>query len=221
MSAKPLIKFEKVKVSLGKKRDFVIKDINFEIFEGRSLVIFGPNGSGKSTILKLIAGLKNNDSGNILHHCSPQEIGYIPQHMGLLPMLSVRKNILLGALNRVSFFKALFGFSAVEMDDADKIMRELGLYGKAGRKVSTLSGGERRRVAIARALMQRPKLLLADEILSNLDFKNARKITEMLKDLKNKYGLTLVIVEHDMCTAKEFAETIILLKNGKIIERKL
>lgn len=206
-----------ISASYNNLEHFCLDNISFKVPKGSIEVIMGPNGSGKSTLLKIVNGLVAPTNGEVQSFCKKEEIGYIPQHCGLIPMLSVRDNILMGALNRIPWWRAIFkNFPAQDQQEAMKLMDELELTDLSEQKVCKLSGGEKRRVAIARALMQKPKILLADEILSNLDVQKAEKIAKILEKLKNDSGLTIIMAEHDACFANQFADNITVLKNGKI-----
>jgi len=176
-------------------KNYVLKNIKMSITRGTNYAIVGQSGSGKSTLLKLINGMINPSQGKILvdykitnisdkkFKAFMHKIGYIPQNLGLIKNSTVLENILIGALSRVNGFNSFFKkFSDSEIDNAKKILKQVGLQGKAERKVYMLSGGEKRRVAIARALVQKPDIILADEIVSELDHMTAREIMDVLAE---------------------------------------
>ena len=216
-NSKNALEFKQISASYNNGKHYCLENISFAVPRASIEVIMGPNGSGKSTLLKIINGLVLPSSGEIKKFCKKEEIGYIPQNCGLVPMLTVRENILMGALNRISWWRAIFkSFPAEDQEHANQLISELDLNDVADKKVCKISGGEKRRVAIGRALMQKPKLLLADEILSNLDCKKAKTIIKILKELKNRYGITIIMVEHNACFAEKLADKITTLKNGQI-----
>lgn len=147
-------------------------------------------------------------------------IGYIPQSLGLIKNISVIENILVGALPRLTTTQSLLKkFPDHEIREAKRIMSLVGLSGKEQRKAHMLSGGEKRRVAIARALMQKPSILLADEIVSELDHVTAREIMNLIADAQKRMNLTAIMVHHDMKLALEYANRVAVIKEGsKILE---
>jgi len=148
------------------------------------------------------------------------KIGYIPQNLGLIKNSTVLENVLIGALPRVSGLNSFFKkFSDLEIDNAKKILKQVGLQGKAERQVYMLSGGEKRRVAIARALVQKPEIILADEIVSELDHVTAREIMDVLAEAQATMKLTAIMVHHDLQLALEYADRVAVIKEGeKILE---
>jgi phosphonate transport system ATP-binding protein len=148
------------------------------------------------------------------------KIGYIPQSLGLIKNVSVLENILIGSLPRISSIKSLFKmFPENELQEAERILKLVGLEDKASRKTHMLSGGEKRRVAIARALMQKPEILLADEIVSELDPMTAKEIMDLIRDSQQRLNLTAIMVHHDMHLALEYANRVAVVKKGqKILE---
>ena len=213
-------------------KNYTMKGIMLSIKRGINYSIVGSSGSGKSTLIKLINGMMVPSKGVIkVDYQTPDienkqfkklmyKIGYIPQNLGLVKNLTVQENVLIGALPRLgkmaSFFKS---FPDAEIDDAQKILKQVGLYEKANRKTHMLSGGEKRRVAIARALMQKPDILLADEIVSELDQVTAREIMNIISDAQKRIGLTAVMVHHDINLALEYADRVAVIKEGeKILE---
>lgn len=205
----------------------ILENINLDIFKGCIQVIIGPSGSGKTSLLKLINGLIISKKGNIkiegkkLNYSNLKleraKIGYIPQHLGLIKSMTVKDNILLGSLSRTKTLNSLFKiFSNEDQKFAKHLIRMVGLKKKENKKIFYLSGGEKRRVAIARAFMQRPKIILADEILSDLDFDKVNKIITEIKRLKNETNVTIVMVEHDLTVAMNIGDKIAILRDGKI-----
>ena len=225
------IRFNNVHFSYHKKRP-IINDISFTVKGGEKVAVVGESGSGKSTLLRLINGRMNPSKGKIMvDYQTPNisdkkfkpfmhKIGYIPQNLGLIKNSTVLENILIGALHRISGFDSFFKkFSDSEIDNAKKILKQVGLQGKAERKVYMLSGGEKRRVAIARALVQKPEIILADEIVSELDHVTAREIMDVLAEAQATMKLTAIMVHHDLQLALEYADRVAVIKEGeKVLE---
>lgn len=213
-------------------KNYTLKGINLSIDRGTNYAIVGKSGSGKSTLLKLMNGMMtpskgtvkvdyqtpdmNNNKFKIMMH----KIGYIPQSLGLVKNITVLENVLVGALPRLGKIQSLFKmFPEQELEEAKKILKLVGLSGKEERKAYMLSGGEKRRVAIARAFMQKPTILLADEIVSELDHVTARGIMNLIADAQKRMNLTSIMVHHDMQLALEYANRVAVIKNGeKILE---
>ncbi len=209
-----------------------LRSINLSIERGTNYAIIGQSGSGKSTLLKLINGMMVPNRGAVrVDYTTPDThsgafrhmmsgIGYIPQSLGLVRNLTVIENALIGSLPRIGGLRSLLrAFPDEEVGRAEGILGQVGLGSKSGRKVHTLSGGERRRVAIARALMQKPRILLADEIASELDHATAVEIMDLVRDAQKKSGLTAVMVHHDVQLALEYANRVAVMQEGeKIME---
>ncbi|HJJ22768.1 MAG TPA: ATP-binding cassette domain-containing protein [Nitrosopumilus sp.] len=231
ISTKKIIQMNDVWTSYDSK-NFALKGINISIDRGTNYAIIGQSGSGKSTLLKLMNGMMNPSKGTIkIDYVSPNmnnkkfknmmhTIGYIPQSLGLVKNISVLENTLLGALPRLSKMQSLFKkFPEHEIKEAKRILNLVGLSGKEDRKAYMLSGGEKRRVAIARALMQKPTILLADEIVSELDHVTAHEIMDLVADAQKRMNLTAIMVHHDMQLALEYANRVAVIKEGqKILE---
>lgn len=213
-------------------KNYAVKDISLSIDRGTNYAIVGQSGSGKSTLLKLVNGMMKPSKGQVkFDYQTPNtknknfkkamsKIGYIPQNLGLVKNISVMDNVLIGALPRIGKLKSFFKtFPEDEIHEAEKIINLVGLHGKADRKAYMLSGGEKRRVAIARALMQKPIVLLADEIVSELDHVTAREIMDLVADAQDRYNLTAVMVHHDIKLGLEYANRVAVIKDGyKILE---
>ena len=231
ISTKKIIQMNDVWTSYDSK-NFALEGINLSIDRGTNYAIIGQSGSGKSTLLKLMNGMMITSKGTIkIDYVSPDmnnkkfknmmhTIGYIPQSLGLIKNVTVLENILIGALPRLNKIQSLFKrFPEHEIKDAKRILKQVGLSGKENRKVYMLSGGEKRRVAIARALMQKPTILLADEIVSELDHVTAHEIMDLVADAQKRMNLTAIMVHHDMQLALEYANRVAVIKDGhKILE---
>ena len=231
ISTKKIIQMSNVSTSYDSK-NFALKGINLSIDRGTNYAIVGQSGSGKSTLLKLMNGMMISSKGTIkIDYVVPDmndkkfkkmmhTIGYIPQSLGLIKNITVIENILIGALPRLSKIQSLFKrFPEHEIQEAKRILKLVALSGKENRKVYMLSGGEKRRVAIARALMQKPTILLADEIVSELDHVTAHEIMDLIADAQKQMNLTAIMVHHDMQLALEYANRVAVIKDGeKILE---
>ena len=189
---------------------------NLEVFPGEIVAIAGPSGIGKSTLLRTIAGLVSPISGQlevcgtILPEAPPRgHLGYIPQKLGLVRHSSVRHNVELGARAGVKSRKERHQRST----DAIDIM---GLSEKSTEPIRRLSGGQQRRVATARTLAQRPKLILADEFLSELDEETLNSVLEAVTNYVRESKAALIVVEHDISRAKMMADKLLVIDDGRI-----
>lgn len=228
---KKIIQMNDVWTSYDSK-SYALEGVNLSIDRGTNYAIVGQSGSGKSTLLKLLNGMMVSSKGTIkVDYLTPNTndkkfkkmmhtIGYIPQNLGLIKNSTVLQNVLIGALPRLNKIQSLFNkFPEDEINEAKKIISQVGLKGKENRKAYMLSGGEKRRVAIARALMQKPHILLADEIVSELDHVTSREIMDLVADAQKRMNLTAVMVHHDMQLALEYANRVAVIKEGnKILE---
>ena len=231
ISTKKIIQLNDVSTSYDSK-NFALKGINMSIERGTNYAVVGQSGSGKSTLLKLMNGMMIPSNGTIkIDYVTPKmndkkfkkmmhTIGYIPQSLGLVKNITVLENILIGALPRIGKIQSLLKkFPERELVEAKRILKLVGLGDKEHRKAYMLSGGEKRRVAIARALMQKPTILLADEIVSELDHVTAREIMNLIADAQKTMNLTAIMVHHDMQLALEYADRVAVIKDGeKILE---
>jgi len=231
ISTKKIIQMSDVWTSYDSK-NFALEGINISIDRGTNYAIIGQSGSGKSTLLKLMNGMMIPSKGTIkIDYVTPNmnnkkfknmmhTIGYIPQSLGLIKNTTVLENTLIGALPRLSRLQSLLKkFPEHEIKEAERILNLVGLSGKEDRKAYMLSGGEKRRVAIARALMQKPTILLADEIVSELDYVTAHEIMDLVADAQKRMNLTAIMVHHDMQLALEYANRVAVIKEGhKVLE---
>ena len=208
--------------SSGDRKLTVLQDITFSVAPGETFSIVGPSGSGKTTLLGLCAGLDQTDSGSIdlcgtnLQQLSEDEraglrnrkIGFVFQNFQLLSTLT--------AIENVAVPLELLG-NKEAMKKAEGLLKKVGLQDRLHHYPSQLSGGEQQRVALARAFMNDPELLFADEPTGNLDEETGKNVIELLFDLNNELGTTLVIVTHDLELAK-MTQRILRLKGGKVLE---
>lgn len=195
----------------------VIENLDLSIKQGSFTVLLGPSGCGKSTILRMIAGLEKEDSGDIeidgvsMKGVEPgdHQIAMVFQNYALYPTMTVRENIEFGLKNM-----------KVEKSERNKRIKEVAqmvnLEPYLERKPAQLSGGQRQRVALARAIVKKPSVFLMDEPLSNLDSKLRASIRTELIELYRKLGSTFVYVTHDQTEAMSMGTDIILLEEGKV-----
>jgi phosphonate transport system ATP-binding protein len=203
-----------------------LRGVSLEVAPGERRVVVGPSGSGKSTLLKVLAGLIRPSGGTVrvlgsragARRRGAPQIGYVPQNVGLVATATVLQNVMLGALARTSQIRSALGaFPREEYEVAAEALRSTGLGHLSERRAHELSGGERRRLAVARALVQRPSLLLADEFLSELDDLTAERVLGALDDARRRLGMTIVMVEHNLRVACEFADRVTVLVAGEVV----
>ena len=189
---------------------------NLEIFPGEIIAIAGPSGIGKSTLLRTIAGLVSPITGRlevcgaVLPETPPRgHLGYIPQKLGLVRHASVKHNVELGARAGIKSRKMRQQRSIEAIDI-------MGLSEKSSEPIRRLSGGQQRRVATARTLAQRPKLILADEFLSELDEETLTSVLEAVTNYVRENKSALIVVEHDISRAKMMADKLLVIDDGSI-----
>ena len=213
LEIKNLIKrFDKVKA---------LQDINLTIHKGEKIVIIGPSGCGKSTLLRCINLLEIPTTGIIRYHnietkdynsdVLSQKIGMIFQNYNLFNHLTIIKNITLAPIK----LKVMTKEEAYKK--GMKMLKMMKLGNKAGNYPRELSGGERQRVAIIRSLILSPEIILLDEPTGALDPENIKDVLEILKEIA-KDGMTMIVVTHEMNFAREFADKVIFMDKGKIVE---
>lgn len=207
--------------SSGSRNLQVLHDINFEVEQGESFSIVGPSGSGKTTLLGLCAGLDKADSGSIAlcdteldsltederASLRNQQVGFVFQNFQLLPTLT--------ALENVAVPLELQGVKSATKQ-ARELLEKVGLKSRMDHYPSQLSGGEQQRVAVARAFSNKPAILFADEPTGNLDAVTGEKIINLLFELNQEAGTTLVIVTHDLELAEK-TNRILRLKGGRVV----
>lgn len=220
-----MIELEDIYFTYDKKScsNFSLSNISTKIFEGDFITLLGPNGSGKSTLLKIISGFFEPSSGTIKFNSEPYQ---------KIPVKSLSKEIAVVSQKNISIFPFsiyeivmmgrtpylnLFGVEAAEdrkiVDEALKIME---IYHLKDKGINEVSGGEAQRAFIARALAQKPRYLVLDEPNAHLDIHHQFAIFDLLRDLNEKEGITIVAVSHDLNLSLRYSKKAILLDNGKI-----
>lgn len=178
----------------------VLEGISLEVAEGEFLGVVGPNAGGKSTLLKIILGLLQPDSGEVRVMGKPplevrQQIGYVPQYPEFrrdFPV-TVRDTVLMGRLGDTGFFG---GYRRADREIADRVMAETEVSDLSARRISTLSGGQLQRVLVARALASQPRILILDEPTANIDLRVESDIFDLLQELNRR--MTIIVVSHDV-----------------------
>jgi len=216
-----VINAKKIYKSFGELQ--VLKDVNLEVKKGEVISIIGPSGSGKSTLLRCLNLLENPTAGHIIFEGTDitdpnvdinvhrQKMGMVFQHFNLFPHKSVLENITLAP----SKLKGMTKDQAEK--EADDLLKKVGLFDKKDAYPKQLSGGQKQRIAIARALAMKPDVMLFDEPTSALDPEMVGDVLEIMRDLASE-GMTMVIVTHEMNFAKEVADRVIFMDDGKIVE---
>ena len=199
--------------------------VSISVNEGEFVAIQGTSGSGKSTLLNMIGGLDHPTSGEVLFDSRPLgpfskkemaryrrfSVGMIFQNFNLIPTMTADENVRLAL--------AFGGLRGPERRRrASELLERVGLADRLEHRPSELSGGEQQRVAIARALANNPKVLLADEPTGNLDSMRAQELLSLLRQMVQTDSLTILMVTHDRELAGSFADRIILMKDGKVVE---
>ena len=210
-----------LKKSFGKLE--VLKDISMDVTKGEVVVLIGPSGSGKSTFLRCLNQLETATDGQIIvdgqdvtdKHTDinklRENIGMVFQHFNLFPHKTVLENIMLAPVELKKMTKA------EARETGLKLLKRVGMADKADAYPSQISGGQKQRVAIARALAMNPDVMLFDEPTSALDPEMVGEVLSVMKDLAREH-MTMVVVTHEMGFAKEVADRVIFMADGKIVE---
>ena len=191
--------------------------VSFSVYEGEFCAIVGTSGSGKSTLLNIIGGIDGADEGSItidgeqledmtekkLSLYRRKHLGYIFQMYNLIPNLTVRENIEVGA------------YLGDDPLDVDELMHTLGIYEHQNKLPNQLSGGQQQRTAIGRAIVKNPDILLCDEPTGALDYNTSKEILKLIETVNQKYGNTIVMVTHNDAI-KDMADRVVKLRDGMI-----
>ncbi|MGO2507520.1 ferric ABC transporter ATP-binding protein [Vibrio hibernica] len=197
----------------------VIGDLDLTIKKGSLVTLLGPSGCGKTTVLRLVAGLEKPTSGQIFidgedvtsASIQQRDICMVFQSYALFPHLSLRDN--------VGYGLKMIGLHKKEINQrVDEALKLVDLEGFGERYVDQISGGQQQRVALARALVLKPKVLLFDEPLSNLDANLRRSMRETIRELQQRFNITSLYVTHDQTEAFAVSDTVIVMKDGDIMQ---
>ena len=204
----------------------VLKDIDLTVEQGEVVVVIGASGSGKSTLIRCVNGLEEFESGTLEvdnQKLAPKsgnpkalaeirkEVGMVFQQFNLFPHLTVKKNIMLAPK------KVKDAPETVANATAERLLNRVGIGNQADKYPSQLSGGQQQRVAIARALAMDPRLMLFDEPTSALDPEMIGEVLDVMRELA-KEGMTMMVVTHEMGFARDIADSVCFLDEGKICE---
>lgn len=201
----------------GDSRVNVLKGLDLDIEKGEFCVLLGPSGSGKSTLLNIIGGIDDADEGSItiegerledmtekkLSLYRRKHLGYIFQMYNLIPNLTVRENIEVGA------------YLSDHPLDVDELLHTLGLYEHQKKLPNQLSGGQQQRTAIGRAIVKNPDILLCDEPTGALDYHTSKEILKLIETVNQRYGNTIIMVTHNDAI-KDMADRVVKLRDGMI-----
>jgi putative ABC transport system ATP-binding protein len=211
--------------AMGESLIRAVDGISIAVPSGEFVALLGTSGSGKSSLLNLIAGLDRPTSGAVivedknLAQLSREDlarhrlhtVGMVFQSFNLIPNMTVIENVELP-----------LRFAEVERGQRDSLGREalerVGLGGRLQHRPTELSGGEQQRTALARALINRPKLLLADEPTGNLDSRTGTEIMNLIREFNEKLGMTVIMVTHERALAEQYAQRLIFLADGKLVD---
>ena len=211
----------------GLKKEFnglkVLNGIDYKIKQGEKIVVIGPSGSGKSTFLRCLNLLEEPTEGEVwfdgVNITDPQndinkmrqKMGMVFQHFNLFPHMTV--------LGNITFAPVRLGLQTKEEANANamRLLKRIGLEDKANEYPNRLSGGQKQRIAIVRALAMNPEVLLFDEPTSALDPEMVGEVLDLIRELANE-GMTMVIVTHEMCFAREVGTRVLFIDEGVIKE---
>ena len=206
---------------VGRQEVRALRGVDLEVREGEFLALVGPSGSGKTTLLNLVGALDVPTSGDLLvlgqqiatlsrrerADLRLRSIGFVFQAYNLVPVLT--------AVENVEFVLELQGVGQDRRDRARAVLQDLGLADLADRRPTELSGGQQQRVAVARAIAARPALVLADEPTANLDGENAEILMHMMRDLRDRHGMTFIFSTHDPRVVAH-AVRVVTLVDGRV-----
>ncbi len=203
----------------------VLRDVNLDVWPGEVVVVLGPSGSGKSTMLRCINLLETPTAGHILIEDKEitakgtdvcklrQNLGMVFQQFNLFPHLTAKQNVMIGQT------KVLKKPKEEAEKEALKQLEAVGLADRADFKPAQLSGGQQQRVAIARAVAMHPDVLLFDEPTSALDPELVRGVLDVMRDLAENSGMTMIVVTHEMGFAREVADRVVFMEGGVVVEQ--
>jgi iron complex transport system ATP-binding protein len=210
-------------VSVAYGSQFAVSDVSFGVEPGTWAALIGPNGAGKSSLLRAVAGLTaysgrieliDVDAAAVARRDRARLLAFVAQTPLFPPAMTVTEYVLLGRTPHVGYFGSE---SRHDRQIASDALRALDLRGHAERAVTTLSGGERQRAVIARALAQEPRILLLDEPTTGLDLGRQQEVLEIVDDLRQARGITIIAAMHDLSLAAQFAGQMIFVADAHLV----
>ena len=220
----PVVRIEHLNKSFDDTK--VLKDVNLNVWPGEVVVVLGPSGSGKSTMLRCINLLETPSAGHILIEDEEitgksaadvnklrRDVGMVFQQFNLFPHLTAKENVMIGQV------KVLKKSKEEAEAEAMKQLAAVGLADRADFKPAQLSGGQQQRVAIARAVAMHPNVLLFDEPTSALDPELVRGVLDVMRDLAENSGMTMIVVTHEMGFARDVADRVVFMEGGVVVEQ--
>jgi len=202
-----------------------VNGVSIEVQAGEFVALLGSSGSGKSSVLNLIAGLDRPTSGSVvvqdrdLAKLSREELAKYRLHVVGMVFQSFN---LIASMTLIENVELPMRFAEVERSRRESLARQalerVGLQARVNHRPSELSGGEQQRAALARALINRPQLLLADEPTGNLDSHTGTEIMDMVRNFNLELGMTVVMVTHERALAERYAQRLIFLADGKLVD---
>lgn len=221
--SEPIIRMEYVNKWYGQFH--VLRDINLDVAAGERIVICGPSGSGKSTLIRCINALENHQEGTIIVDGTEltdnlkkieqvrKNVGMVFQHFNLFPHLTVLENLTLGPIWVLKQSQQQARASAMQY------LERVRIPDQANKFPGQLSGGQQQRVAIARSLCMNPKVLLFDEPTSALDPEMVKEVLDVMVNLAEESGVTMLCVTHEMGFARKVADRVVFMDQGSIVEQ--
>jgi phosphonate transport system ATP-binding protein len=212
-----------------------LDSVDLQVQTGEMVALIGASGSGKSTLLRHIAGFTASDlepshvtllgrpiqqNGKVVREVRSirRDVAFVFQQFNLVGRLSVRTNVLIGALSRVPFWRRMLGhFPLAEHKLAMESLVAMGIGEHVNERASTLSGGQQQRAALARALVQRARIVLADEPIASLDPESSRRVMELLQSLNVDHGLTVLVSLHQIDIAMKYCARTVALRDGRVV----
>lgn len=224
------LEIQDVSKRFGNKTD-ALRGVSFTVEQGEFTSVIGPSGAGKTTLFSILSGALACDGGAVLIDGAPfhrargrkkraaqKRIATVYQDFRLVENVSCLQNVLNACLPDMAFLPAVLGaFGRERRAEALCLLERVGLPDKAEEPVRNLSGGQKQRVAIARALMRHPELLLADEPAASLDPVTGCQILELLRDIQQSEGLTVLMNSHNLDFSLRFSQRLIGLKDGNVV----
>jgi zinc/manganese transport system ATP-binding protein len=207
----PLLQLDGVGVRLGGRQ--ILSDVSFAVGKGEFAAIIGPNGAGKTTLIKVILGLRPMSAGRVVK--DQLAVGYVPQKIVIDTDIPLRARDVV-SLGLDGHKLGLTFPSKSRREKIDQALRDVGAHDYANARVGELSGGEQQRVLIAHALVSRPRLLLLDEPLANLDLRSEQEIVALLAKLAREQEIAVLLSAHDMNPLLPVMDRIIYVANGKV-----